>query len=585
MTQVISNNSENYNISSPIKNTLGSGGEVPSTDFNSGTGISNPNYQKITQTLPKANFENEQTIMEVWAGNFHQEIRKISQLIDKYPYISTDTEFPGIIHSLNLKVKESAYKLIKQNVDDLKLIQFGITLSDEHGNPPPGEVHTWQFNMNFDVKSDKHSGESINLLTNCGIGFDKLVEYGITPEEFGSGITTSGLVLNEDVKWVTFHGSYDLAYLIKLLTNLSLPESEVGFFDLLKIYFPTFYDIKHLTRNLEGFSKSLQKLSMELDISRLGTQHQAGSDSHVTSKVFHKITSLYISIETLKADENMLFGLGHYYEDETNSIFDSTHMVSQLNIGGGMNNMNTVNNMNNLNTMNNMGTNSMNPNLMPSGQYGMSSGVGGCSGGVTPNVGVGMNNMTGGDMMNSNSNNLLNMNNLQGVNMNMNKHFVGGNSNIPHGGYGGNNTHQGGQYDQMNNFYNPGVGVGKYNYQGMNPNYYRGNNVNYNAYSNYSQGGYGMNFNHQGYGMPNEYMMQQQQGMNTGNMYNPGMSSGVNNNMMNNNNNMMMHGGVGNNPNANNLGGIHHQNSNMDNSSVNMSNKNSQILNNNSINK
>lgn len=299
-------------------------------------------------------------IREVWASNFEQEMKYISEILDKYPYISMDTEFPGIIHTVSSKLKESTYKSIKANVDDLKLIQFGITLCDEKGNSPP-EVSTWQFNMSFDIKNDKHSNDSINLLSNSGICFNKLSEFGICPDEFGNILTTSGLVLNEDIKWIAFHGSYDFAYLIKLLTNQPLPETEQGFFDILKVYFPVFYDIRHLTRNLEGFSKSLQKLAQELDIARVGTQHQAGSDSLVTARVYFKISTIYISSDTLKGDENVLFGLGAYYEDESVAIFDSSNMIPlNMNNIGSINNMNNINNLGSYNSTSNTTSNPSN---------------------------------------------------------------------------------------------------------------------------------------------------------------------------------------------------------------------------------
>ena len=41
--------------------------------------------------------------------------------------------------------------MVKVNVDNLKLIQIGITISDHHGNLPKG-VTTWQFNMYFDIR-------------------------------------------------------------------------------------------------------------------------------------------------------------------------------------------------------------------------------------------------------------------------------------------------------------------------------------------------------------------------------------------------------------------------------------------------
>jgi hypothetical protein len=42
----------------------------------------------------------------------------------------------------------------------MKIIQVGITLSDENGNHPQ-PVSTWQFNFNFDLKNDVKSNASI----------------------------------------------------------------------------------------------------------------------------------------------------------------------------------------------------------------------------------------------------------------------------------------------------------------------------------------------------------------------------------------------------------------------------------------
>lgn len=262
--------------------------------------------------------EEKSLIKDVYADNFEKEMKKISRLIERFPCISMDTEFPGIVHQVNTKSREAGWKNIKLNVDELKLIQCGITLSDDQGNIP-NDICTWQFNFNFDMKTDNYSNESIILLTNSGINFDKIAKYGISSEKFGEVLMTSGLVLNEDVKWISFHGSYDFAYLIRLLTNQTLPESENDFFDLLKTFFPTFYDIRHLTKHFEGFSKSLQKLAQELEVIRIGTQHQAGSDSIVTSKVFHKLNAMYINPDQLKSEKNVLYGLGLQYQDEQNT--------------------------------------------------------------------------------------------------------------------------------------------------------------------------------------------------------------------------------------------------------------------------
>lgn len=48
--------------------------------------------------------------------------------------------------------------------------------------------------------------DSIDLLTNAGIQFDKHEEHGIDPVHFAELLTTSGLVLCDDVRWISFQG-------------------------------------------------------------------------------------------------------------------------------------------------------------------------------------------------------------------------------------------------------------------------------------------------------------------------------------------------------------------------------------------
>jgi CCR4-NOT transcription complex subunit 7/8 len=120
----------------------------------------------------------------------------------------------------------------------------------------------------------------------------------------------SGLVLNEEIHWVSFHGIYDFAYLLKAITNLPLPETENLFFENLKMYFPHYYDIRYLVRYTDNLRGSLSKLGQELNINRIGIQHQAGSDSIITSEIFFKLKSEYFSDDLIKSDKNVLFGLG-----------------------------------------------------------------------------------------------------------------------------------------------------------------------------------------------------------------------------------------------------------------------------------
>lgn len=55
-----------------------------------------------------------------------------------------DTEFPGFLESDfdNVPEDQRQYNCIKNSVDKLKIIQLGITLSDENGELPK-PVSTW----------------------------------------------------------------------------------------------------------------------------------------------------------------------------------------------------------------------------------------------------------------------------------------------------------------------------------------------------------------------------------------------------------------------------------------------------------
>lgn len=58
----------------------------------------------------------------------------------------------------------------------------------------------------FQKKSDDmYAQDSIELLTKSGIDFKKHEEYGIDVEHFGELLISSGFVLLDDVKWISFH--------------------------------------------------------------------------------------------------------------------------------------------------------------------------------------------------------------------------------------------------------------------------------------------------------------------------------------------------------------------------------------------
>ena len=228
-------------------------------------------------------------------------------------------------------------------MDLLKIIQLGLTFSNDEGELAPG-VCTYQFNFKFSLNEDIYAQDSIDLLTRSGIDFRRHDDYGIDVIYFAEIFMSSGCVLSDDVKWVSFHSGYDFGYLIKLLTCSAprparrrlvalasaasapshlaptlavrrtlaerLPAEEDEFFTELKLYFPCFYDIKFLMKACEGLKGGLNKLAEDLEVERIGPEHQAGSDSLLTQATFYKMRKLFFEDE-MDEDRhmNILYGL------------------------------------------------------------------------------------------------------------------------------------------------------------------------------------------------------------------------------------------------------------------------------------
>lgn len=54
-----------------------------------------------------------------------------------------------------------------------------------------------------------YAPESIKLLVDSGIDFKANVARGVDQARFAELLMTSGVVLNSDVMWITFHSGYD----------------------------------------------------------------------------------------------------------------------------------------------------------------------------------------------------------------------------------------------------------------------------------------------------------------------------------------------------------------------------------------
>lgn len=73
--------------------------------------------------------------------------------------------------------------------------------------------------------------------------------------------------MNDEIKWISFHGGFDFAYLLKMLNCAPLQESEKTFYHDMNLYFPRFYDIKYLIKDFENLKDDgLNKLAANISV-------------------------------------------------------------------------------------------------------------------------------------------------------------------------------------------------------------------------------------------------------------------------------------------------------------------------------
>eukprot|EP01054_Gregarina_sp_Poly1_P000728 Gregarina_sp_Poly_1__727@NODE_1173_length_4867_cov_47_652708_g804_i0_p2_GENE_NODE_1173_length_4867_cov_47_652708_g804_i0NODE_1173_length_4867_cov_47_652708_g804_i0_p2_ORF_typecomplete_len364_score49_38CAF1/PF04857_20/4_6e46RNase_T/PF00929_24/0_026DNA_pol_A_exo1/PF01612_20/11DNA_pol_A_exo1/PF01612_20/38_NODE_1173_length_4867_cov_47_652708_g804_i06171708 len=261
-------------------------------------------------------------IRQVWKSNLEEAFKEIGEIIESYPYVALDTEFPGIVARPITHI-EYNYQTVKCNVDLLNVIQLGFTFANGTGEMPRTGC-TWQFNFQFSLAKDVHAQDSIEFLTQNGVDFASCESDGINPQKFGALLVESGLIMSEDIRWVSFHGCYDFGYLLKIVTGSPLPHTSAAFKEKLADYFPCLYDIKYLLEyvqrdsgNVQG-DWSLRSLCEHLEIMRVGQEHQAGSDSLATSRAFFKLIAKYFKN---KVDDSRFAGALYGIQDSDSRLF------------------------------------------------------------------------------------------------------------------------------------------------------------------------------------------------------------------------------------------------------------------------
>lgn len=62
--------------------------------------------------------------------------------------------------------------------------------------------------------------------------------------------------MHKNINFYFIFSGYDFGYLLKILTNNSLPAEENEFFDLIKIFFRNIYDVKYLMKSCKNLKVS-----------------------------------------------------------------------------------------------------------------------------------------------------------------------------------------------------------------------------------------------------------------------------------------------------------------------------------------
>ena len=115
---------------------------------------------------------------------------------------------------------------------------------------------------------DLCNAESIQLLENAGVNFKAHASKGIESRRFGELITMSGLVLSPSITWISFHGIYDFAYLLRILIGCDLPSSMTDFESLMRIFFPHVYDVKAMIMDCKDLNGSINRVAQQTQVGK-----------------------------------------------------------------------------------------------------------------------------------------------------------------------------------------------------------------------------------------------------------------------------------------------------------------------------
>ncbi|CAD8159186.1 unnamed protein product [Paramecium octaurelia] len=286
-------------------------------------------HRKLKESNPRVKLThlNKTNIVDVWAHNFQAEIAEIADLIEEFNVISLDTEFPGTEYDQpESDDKDYEYLQLVRNVQKYKLIQLGISLANEAGEVPLAK-NTWQFHFKFNAQYDQLMSSVKNMLEQAGIKFDDLASKGIDYSEFCEVVTGSGLILNDEIKYVVFHGEFDFGYLLHLFHHSGIPDTQDEFYKMMKLYFPSIYDLKYILKDNPKYKDAgLSRLATKVEVTRIGPEHQAGSDALLTLQCYYQMKFCFPDLQSdFEKNMNVIYGIGKgYIPNNRRKTFAST---------------------------------------------------------------------------------------------------------------------------------------------------------------------------------------------------------------------------------------------------------------------
>ena len=84
-------------------------------------------------------------VREVWQDNLDEELEAIRSIVDEYPFIAMDTEFPGVVARPVGNFKSSGefiYQTLRcvrlEQLGSYKLLAFQLLSCQTHNTPPTG---------------------------------------------------------------------------------------------------------------------------------------------------------------------------------------------------------------------------------------------------------------------------------------------------------------------------------------------------------------------------------------------------------------------------------------------------------------